>query len=190
MVSSAIRFFLTIGIATAAALNAATAQPSDKPQAASGAAALSAGFWTEYKAPKNSENIAALQKTMGSTENVNAAIAEGRKAGGQGIANVAVDRPADVAKMLDGIAAAPGGAANQAALETVLKMRTTAKARAAAVPLVSPAAKTQAVAMTANLSKGIPGLPGIYLGDNTQARPVVPQGYARVAGGSMGCRPR
>jgi len=35
---------------------------------------------------------------------------------------------------------------------------------------------------------GIPGLPGIYLGDQAGGdRPSVPQGYTPVAGGSMGC---
>mgnify|MGYP003346009016 CR=1 FL=1 len=130
MALAGIRFIVTAGIATAAALNGATAQPSDKTKGASDATALSSGFWTEFKDAKNRDDVAALQKVMGTTDNVNAAIAEGRRARGQSIAKIAVDRPADVAKMLDVIAASPGGATNKTALETVLKMRTTAKARA------------------------------------------------------------
>ena len=40
----------------------------------------------------------------------------------------------------------------------------------------------------ANLSGGIPGLPGIYLGGNDGgSRPSVPPGYTPVAGGSRRC---
>jgi hypothetical protein len=71
-------------------------------------------------------------------------------------------------------------------------MRTTAKAREAAAPLVAQNAKARVAAMTANLSTGIAGLPGIYLGDNAQAnggrRAATPSGYAPVAGTSAGCR--
>jgi hypothetical protein len=44
--------------------------------------------------------------------------------------------------------------------------------------------------MTANLSTGIQGLPGIYLSDEpieSSVRAEAPAGYAPVSGGSMGC---
>jgi hypothetical protein len=44
--------------------------------------------------------------------------------------------------------------------------------------------------MTANLSSGIAGLPGIYLSDQPiegGARGEAPDGYTAVSGGSMGC---
>lgn len=194
MFSAAIRLVMAAGFTAAAALCSAVAEPSDKPEAGGNAATLSAGFWSEYKAVNASADFTALKKAAGSTDKVNAAIAEGRKTRSQSIVNVAVDRPAEVAKLLTGIAASPTGTANQTAVATVLAMRTTAKARAAAAPLVAPAAKAQVVAMTANLSTGISGLPGIYLGDNAQVkggtRTPTPAGYTRVAGGSAGCRVR
>ena len=194
MFSAATRFVMAIGITTAAALSGATAQPSAKPEAGGDLAALNSVFWSEYKAVNDSADFTALKKAAGSTNKVNAAIAEGRKTSSQSIVNVAVDQPAEVAKLLTGIAASPTGSANQTAVATVLAMRTTAKARAAAAPLVAPAAKAQVAAMTTNLSTGIAGLPGIYLGDNAAAnggaRAAIPTGYSRVAGGSMGCRPR
>ena len=194
MFSAATRFVMAIGITTAAALSGATAQPSAKPEAGGDLATLNSVFWSEYKAVNDSADFTALKKAAGSTNKVNAAIAEGRKTSSQSIVNVAVDQPAEVAKLLTGIAASPTGSANQTAVATVLAMRTTAKARAAAAPLVAPAAKAQVAAMTTNLSTGIAGLPGIYLGDNAAAnggaRAATPTGYSRVAGGSMGCRPR
>jgi len=194
MFSAATRLIVAIGLATAAALSSATAGPADKPAAGGDASTLSAGFWSDYKAVKDSDDFTALKKATGSTDKVNAAIAEGKKTRSQSIVNVAVDRPAEVAKLLTGIATSSTGVANQAAVATMLAMRTTAKARAAAAPLIAPAAKARVVAMTANLSTGIAGLPGIYLGDNAQVkggtRTPTPAGYARVAGGSMGCRVR
>jgi hypothetical protein len=194
MFSAATRFVMAIGITTAAALSSATAEPSARPEAGGNVSALNSVFWSEYKAVNDSADFTALKKAAGPTDKVNAAIAEGRKTSRQSIVNVAVDRPAEVAKLLTGIAASPTGSANQTAVATVLAMRTTAKARAAAAPFVAPAAKAQVVAMTANLSTGITGLPGIYLGDNAAAnggtRAATPTGYSRVAGGSMGCRPR
>lgn len=194
MFSAATRFVMAIGITTAATLSSATAEPSAKPDAGGGVSSLNSVFWSEYKAVNDSADFTALKKAAGPTDKVNAAIAEGRKTSRQSIVNVAVDRPAEVAKLLTSIAVSPTGSANQTAVATVLAMRTTAKARAAAAPLVAPAAKAQVVAMTTNLSTGIAGLPGIYLGDNAQAnggtRAATPAGYARVAGGSLGCRVR
>lgn len=194
MFSAATRFVIAVGIATAAVHNSAPAEPSAKPKAGGDASALNSVFWSEYKAVNDSADFTALKKAAGSTDKVNAAIAEGRKTSSQSIVNVAVDRPAEVAKLLTSFAASPTGSTNQTAVATVLAMRTTAKTRAAAAPLVAPAAKAQVMAMTSNLSTGIAGLPGIYLGDNAQAnggaRATTPTGYSRVAGGSMGCRVR
>jgi hypothetical protein len=187
MFSLAARFVVTVSLATAALFGSAAAQP-----AGNDLSKLSSVFWSEHKAVKGSTEFAELKKIVGSADNINAAIAEGKKAGAQSIANVAVDRPADVAKLLTGIATSSSGAANPTAIATVLAMRTTAKAREAAAPLVAQNAKARVAAMTANLSTGIAGLPGIYLGDNAQAnggrRAATPSGYAPVAGTSAGCR--
>jgi hypothetical protein len=187
MSSAATRFVLAVGIAAAAALGSATAEPLDN-------FSRSLPFWSEHKAVNNSHDFIVLKKAMGSADRVSAAIAEGQKVRSQSIANVAVDRPADVAKLLTSIAASSSGTANQTAVATVLAMRTTAKARESAAPLIAPAAKAQVAAMTANLSTGIAGLPGLYLGDNAQAnggaRPATPTAYSRVDGGSAGCRMR
>jgi hypothetical protein len=62
-----------------------------------------------------------------------------------------------------------------------------------AAPLVAPEAQAAAETFRANLSTGIPGLPGIYLGDSPAGftvRAEAPSGYAPVAGGSMGCPAR
>lgn len=194
MFSAATRFVMAIGIATAAVLSSATAEPSDKPEGGGDAATLNSGFWSEIKAVKENADFTALRQVAGPTDKINAAIAEGKKTRTQSIVNVAVDRPQDVAKLLTSIAASPSGTAYQAAVKTVLTMRTTAKTRAAAAPLIAPKEKAQVAAMTANLSSGIQGLPGIYLGDNAAAkggtRAATPTGYSRVAGGSMGCHVR
>jgi hypothetical protein len=181
---SATRFVMVVGIAAAASLCSAMAEPLDN-------STRSMGFWSEFKAVNNSNDFITLKKAVGSTDKVKAAIVEGQKIRSQSIANMAVDRPVDVAQLLTSISASSSGTANQTAVATVLAMRTTAKAREAAAPLIAPSAKAQVATMTANLSTGIAGLPGIYLGDNAQAnsggRSATPTGYPLVAGGSMGC---
>ncbi len=180
-------------IAAAMALSNATAEQLNQAQGGGNSSTRSLEFWTESRVISNSDDFIALKKAVGSADRVNAAVAEGKKIRHQSIANMAIDRPAEVANLMTSIAGSSSGTANQSAIATVLMMRTTAKAREAAAPLVAPAVKTQLAAITANLSTGIAGLPGIYLGDNAQAngaRAGIPTGYSLVAGSSIGCRMR
>ena len=184
-------FIVAVGLIAAAAMcGGALAESSAKPEGGGDPSTLSSDFWADWKAFKASDGFSALNQASGCTDKVNAAVTEGTKTSSQGIVNIAVDKPEDVAKLMSGVAATPSGEQNQAAVATVLTMRTTAQAREAAEPFVAPEAKAQVQTMTANLSNGIQGLPGIYLGDNAAVngtRPTAPDGYAPVAGASMGC---
>jgi hypothetical protein len=78
---------------------------------------------------------------------------------------------------------------SDAALATVISMRISPEVRQAAAPFVAPEAQARVEEFKANLSTGIPGLPGIHLGESG-GRPSLPQGYTPVAGGAMGCPSR
>lgn len=192
MLFLAIRFGMVASIALAVQ---AGAMAEDAAKAEDGSAtALSADFWSDFKTYRDGAGFSALNKAAGSAGQVKAAITQGQKAHVQSIATVAVDRPADVANLLTSFAASPASAENPEAVATVLAMRTTARDREAAAPLVAPAARAQVAAFTANLTTGIAGLPGIYLGHAASVtggrRAAAPAGYAAVPGGSMGCAAR
>lgn len=165
------------------------------PPAVNPLAAKSDGFWNEWKTTQASENFTTLKAAVASAHAPPAAAAPPASnappsPAKQKIIDVAVTKPEDAAKLL---AAAPAASADQAstnALTTVLTMVTSPKTLEAAAPLVAPEAQAEAQAMTANLSTGIAGLPGIYLSDTpsvSSARAEAPAGYAPVSGGSMGC---
>jgi hypothetical protein len=153
---------------------------------------LSKDFWAGWKETKESEEYTALAKSIGGAESAAAAIEEGKKAKSQAIANVALTKPEETAKFLTGVSAAKSeNAETVGALATVVQMRTNEAARASAAPLVEPQAAARVEEWRADLSTGIPGLPGIYLGANAEAnRPAVPTGYTAVSGGSVGCPSR
>lgn len=151
---------------------------------------MSAGFWTDWKSYSAGDDYKALMQAAGTTERTQAAVVAAKKEGRQAIVDVAVAKPAEVAKLMaDGVGASKAPT-QKAALATVLNMRTTDQTRQAAQAMVPQQQQAQVQQFRANLSTGMPGLPGIYLGSSPQARAPVPVGYAPVRGGSMGCRTR
>ncbi|NOT41209.1 MAG: hypothetical protein HOP13_12020 [Alphaproteobacteria bacterium] len=170
----------------------AATKPAPAKPAPGDPAALSGAFWGDWNKTKGSEDFAALKTKVGCADKTKATAAAA-KPGKQQIVDLAVARPEEAAKLLAGAsAAAATDAANANALATVVNMVTTQKTRDAAVAEVAPEDKARVETMNANLSTGIDGLPGIYLGDVEQSAPraSAPTGYTPVSGGSFGCPAR
>lgn len=159
---------------------------------------MSDRFWGDWKTTQASANYTALKAAVeGAAAPAAAAPAAGATpaAGApapakQKIVDVAVTKPAAAAKLLTAASTASSDQASTNALATVITMVASPKTLQEAAPLVAPEAQPQAQAMTANLSTGIAGLPGIYLSDQpieSGARGEAPAGYTAVSGGSMGC---
>jgi hypothetical protein len=169
-------------------------KPANGSPAANDPFALSNDFWVDLNKTKSGEGFTALQAAVGIADKSKAAMALAKIEKTQRIFNLAIDEPAAAAKILSDSTAASNDAASANALATVVNMVTSPKTRQAAAPLVAPEAKARVESWTANLSTGIQGLPGIYLGDNAGlnggARPASPAGYTPVAGGAMGCPSR
>ena len=152
-------------------------------------AALSAGFWGEVKKTEASESFAALKAAMGGAAKTAAA----KPSSTQRIVDVAVQKPEEVAKVMSEASAAPSDGVSANAVATAVNMITSPATREAAAQYVAPEAQERVETFRANLSTGIPGLPGIYLGDNSGATsgysecPSAPSGYTPVSGGSSGC---
>lgn len=151
---------------------------------------LSAGFWTDWKAKESSAGFVALKKSVwrdepAKPEQTSPAVQSQR------IVDVSISDPAKVAQVLTAAADATIDASDQQALASVVNMVASPKTQEEAAPMVAPEIQAQVQEFRANLSSGIPGLPGIYLGDNTESeRGAAPTGYAPVAGGSAGCPSR
>lgn len=153
---------------------------------------MSDRFWGDWKTTQASANYTALKTAVeGAAAPAAATPAAGAPAPAkQKIVDVAVTKPASAAKLLTAASSAASDQASTAALATVITMVASPKTLQEAAPLVAPEAQPQAQAMTANLSSGIAGLPGIYLSDQPiegGARGDAPAGYTAVSGGSMGC---
>ena len=154
----------------------------------------SADFWTETKKTQASDSFTALKAavacncTLPAAGAVPNATAKTEKR--QRILDIAIAKPADAAKVLS--AAVSNNGVGAAAVATVLNMTTSPTVRAEAATLVEPEAKARVQEMTANLSTGIAGLPGIYLSDSPieEPRSAAPSGYTPVSGGSIGCSAR
>ncbi len=150
---------------------------------------LSAGFWTDWKAKETSAGFVALKKTMWRDEPAKPDPV-GPVVQTQRIVDVSISDPAKVAQVLTA-AATNAYASDQQALASVVNMVASPKTQEEAAPMVAPEMQTQVQEFRANLSSGIPGLPGIYLGGNAESeRGSAPVGYAPVAGGSAGCPSR
>lgn len=157
---------------------------------------MSDGFWGDWKATEKSESFHALKAAVAGTQ---APAAAAPAPGGaapqpakQKIVDVAVTKPEVAAKLLAAASAASDSAGTKA-LATVVTMTTAPQTLEQAAPLVAPEAQASAETFRANLSTGIPGLPGIYLGDTpsaSSARAEAPSGYTPVSGGSAGCPTR
>jgi hypothetical protein len=190
--SSACKMTLA-GLALCTASVAAFAeQPPPKPEAGD-PSALSGDFWGDWKKTSTSKSFVALTAAVGTAGKSAAALAAPNTANTQRVVNLAVGKPEDAAKLLSTAAAASNDTASANALKTVVNMVTSPKTREEAAAFVAPEAQASVEAWNADLSSGVQGLPGIYLGDNADnggARDAAPAGYTPVAGGSMGCATR
>ncbi len=168
----------------------ATEKPAAAKPSANDPSALSGAFWGDWNKTKASDEFGTLKTQVGIADRTKATAAA--TPGKQQVVDVAVQRPEEAAKMLSGASAAASDSAQTNALATVVNMVTTPKTREAAVALVAPEEQARVETMTANLTTGIQGLPGIYLGDVEQSAPraSVPSGYTLVSGGAMGCPTR
>ncbi len=151
---------------------------------------LSAGFWTDWRAKESSAGFVALKKSVWRDEPAKpepvAPVTQTQR-----IVDVAISDPAKVAQVLTAATGSGVDANDQQALASVVNMVASPKTQDEAAPMVAPEIQAQVQAFRANLSSGIPGLPGIYLGDNAETeRGTAPVGYAPVAGGSAGCPSR
>lgn len=188
----ATRLIVIGGFVCAVVSNNALAEPEAAKAATGNPSNLNADFWTDWDKTKASPEFKALTSAVASAKSTTAS-ATPKPGNTQTIVNIAIDQPADAAKLMGNATAASKDAVSANALATVVNMVTSSKTREEAAPLVAPEAKARVQAMRANLSTGIQGLPGIYLGDVPHAsqggggRPAVPQGYAPVSGRSYGC---
>ena len=151
---------------------------------------LSAGFWTDWKAKEASPEFAALKKSVWRDEPAkpDAAVPAAQS---QRIVDVSISDSAKLAQVLTVATGSGVDASDQQALASVVNMVASPKTQEEAAPMVAPEIQAQVQEFRANLSSGIPGLPGIYLGDNAESeRGAAPDGYAPVAGGSAGCPSR
>jgi len=150
---------------------------------------LSSDFWTDWTRTRSSANFAALSTAVGCGCGP---AGNGEPHQGKAAVDIAITRPAEAAQFMSESVASSQDPVSDAALATVINMRISPKVREAAAPLVAPEAQARVEEFRANLSTGIPGLPGIYLGEHAQGggRPSLPEGYTPVSGGSMGCPSR
>ncbi len=168
------------------------------PDMASDPKDLSAGFWSDWQTVKQSEHWQNLQKSVGlQGETVNA-IGQAAKSGKQAVVDTALTTPAQAAKFMTGAASDTKALGVDQSVATVLAMRATPKTVAAAAPLIPVEARPAAHLIATTMTRGIAGLPGIYLGDidhpnyesgggGGEERGAAPAGYAPVSGGSVGC---
>lgn len=154
---------------------------------------ISAGFWGDIKATTSSADFATLKSAVGSADKSKAKLSVPNTTGKQRIIDLAISSPTEAAKVLTAATAASGDDASKQALATVLTMVASPKTIEDAAALVSPDAQARVTEFRADLTNGIPGLPGIYLGDQPSVaggvveRADAPSGYSPVAGSSMGC---
>jgi hypothetical protein len=180
-------------VAAGPASPAAASRPKTAKPPASDPAAISAGFWGDIKATTSSPDFATLKSAVGSADKSAATLSTPNTSGKQRIVDLAISSPADAAKVLTEATAASGDDASRQALATALTMVASPKTMEDAAALVPPDAQARVTEMRADLTNGIPGLPGIYLGDQPSveggvvARTDAPSGYSPVAGSSMGC---
>lgn len=169
-------------------------KPSPVKPAVADPVALNDKFWGDWNETKSSDDFAKLNAAVSCADKSATALAARKSDEPQRVVNIAISKPEDAAKVLSDASAASNDSVSANALATVVNMVISPKTRIDAAPLVAPEAQKRVNAMTANLSTGIQGLPGIYLGDNSGvsggSRPDIPAGYTPVSGGTQGCRAR
>lgn len=149
-----------------------------------------ASFWNDWHDRSQSPAFKQLERDTGTANVAKNAVAEGRASDRQPIANIAVDSADAAARLLAAAAKSNADRESREALEAIAMLRTSPDDRADAIRQMPPETKAAAATFVANLSTGIPGLPGIYLNDSPIQRSPAPAGYAPVAGGSRGCPSR
>ncbi|HVY33468.1 MAG TPA: hypothetical protein VG960_03505 [Caulobacteraceae bacterium] len=169
------------------------------PDMASDPKDLSAGFWSDWQTTKQSEHWQNLQKSVGLQAQTVTAAGQAAQSGKQAVVDTALTTPAQAAKFMTGAAADAKALGVDQSVSTVLAMRATPKTVAAAAPLIPPESRPAAHLITTAMTRGIAGLPGVYLGEvehpayeaggnsGGEERGSAPAGYAPVAGGSLGC---
>lgn len=146
-----------------------------------------AGFWTDWRATTQSAAFQQLEKDIGSSEQMRAAIASARAARVQAIANVAAP-DADIAgKIMAAATKSSISLETRKALQTITALRTTPAQRSAAISQMPVASRAAATVFATNLSTGIAGLPGIYLNPTHDPHGTTPAGYGPVPGRASGC---
>ena len=174
---------------TATCAFAGSATPPDQPPAADrDPSMMSADFWQEWQETKSGEAYRLLTSAndCGCTDPAKKSAGD-EKQKPKDVVDILVTQPADAAKLMGETLGATQDTVQVAALKTVLTMRIPPQVQEAAVAEAPVAERQRIERFRATLSTGIPGLPGIYLGDT---RPPIPPGYQPVAGGSGGCVPR
>ncbi len=152
---------------------------------------LSQAFWTGWKAERVSDGYRQTLAAAGGR----AAVAKAQTVDPrlvQHVADLAIQNPKDAAGIMMAAAVEGQSSETRAALQTAMVMRTTPDMRQKAVQALPPQAQAAGAAFAANLSHGIPGLPGIYLsgqGENRGGaeRGAAPSGFQPVSGGSGAC---
>jgi hypothetical protein len=169
------------------------------PDMASDPKDLSAGFWSDWQTVKQSQHWQNLQHSVGLQGRTMDAMGQAAKSGKQAVVDTALTTPAQAAKFMTGAAADSEALGVDQSVSTVLAMRATPNTVAAAAPLVPAEARPAAHLIATAMTRGMAGLPGVYLGDvdhpkhesgagsGDEGRGAAPAGYEPVAGGSVGC---
>lgn len=160
---------LVAGVAVAAPGHpsaTATSPQSKAPSApANDAASISAGFWGDVKATTSSDEFASLKAAVGCAAKSATAAPEPGAAPRQRVVDLAIANPSRAAQVMTEATAASADPAATRALATVVNMVVPKRTLETAAAMVPSEAQARVTEMRANLSTGIPGLPGIYLGE-------------------------
>ena len=128
-----------------------------------------------------------MERDAGAGSATQDAVAQGRAANRQPIANIAVNSIESARRLLVAAAKSQSDRESREALQAIAMLRTTAETRADAIRQMDSGSKAAATEFVNHVSNGIPGLPGIYLDNAPLQRSPEPAGYAPVAGRSLGC---
>ena len=146
-----------------------------------------ASFWNDWHDRSQSADFKQLERDAGAGSATQDAVAQGRAANRQPIANIAVNSIESARRLLEAAAKSQSDRESREALQAIAMLRTTAETRADAIRQMDPGSKAAATEFVNHVSNGIPGLPGIYLDNAPLQRSPEPAGYAPVAGRSLGC---
>lgn len=180
----------------AALVSAASPPPVEQPDPKD----LNAGFWSDWQTTQQSPHWQNLQHSIGLQGQSLDAMGQAGKSGKQAIVDTALTTPAQAAKFMTGAAVDAQALGVDDSVSTALAMRAAPSTVTAAARLVPAQSRPAAHLIATTMTRGIAGLPGVYLGDVEHpsheaggggsgggARGAAPAGYEPVAGGSVGC---